>query len=62
MSIDISSDATIYEGLSDHVGHNMTVHWYGDPASPVCYSLECETCGEVIISADKQEENENDNT
>ena len=56
MAINVGTNEGIWEGLSDHVGHELTVHWYGDPANPICYSLECETCGEVVLSAERPEE------
>jgi hypothetical protein len=39
-----------FEGISAHISHHIVAIQYGDP--PVNATIECETCGTVIYSAD----------
>lgn len=42
----------MYEKLKNHIGHNIVCVCYGDPSNPSDVCLECEDCGEVLISAE----------
>lgn len=41
-----------YEDLLHHVGHTIVCVAYGDPDEPHNVAIECETCGEVLMSYD----------
>lgn len=54
MSIDLTENGMGFYNLKDHVGHNIVCVSYGatnDDAVNV--AIECETCGEVLLSFDK---------
>lgn len=42
----------LYEKLTRHSGHNVTIVSYGDWEHPANFSLECEDCCEVILDTD----------
>lgn len=42
----------MYERLRPHIGHSIVCACYGDPKEPVDICIECETCWEVLISAE----------
>ena len=43
-----------YFDLKAHIGHKIVVVGYGNPEeAPVNVSVECETCGEVIIDLEQ---------
>ena len=44
------------EKLKSHVGHNIVCVRYGDPEDPVDICIECEDCGQVLVSAEDFEE------
>lgn len=49
----------MFEKLRPHIGHKIVCVYYGDPADPVDICIECETCMQVLVSAeDYEEENE----
>ena len=42
-----------YEWMKRHVGHQITCVYYGDSANdPDDVCIECETCNEVLFSAE----------
>ena len=43
-----------YNDLVTHVGHKIVCVTYGDPAENV--AIECETCNEVLMDFDREEE------
>jgi hypothetical protein len=51
-----------FKSLSAHVGHELECVLYGEnyeyEGDAVNVSLECMTCGEVIIDFDREEEEE----
>lgn len=52
-----------YEWMKRHVGHHITCVYYGDSANdPDDVCIECETCNEVLFSAETLclEDEEND--
>lgn len=44
-----------FEELRQHIGHKIECVCYGDP--PVNVSVECITCGEVLMDLDSTYEN-----
>ena len=50
MSLNLSDSKQLFTGLKQHLGHDISVVYYGDDDDPECISLECETCYEVLIS------------
>lgn len=51
MAIDLSSKRTIFEGLKEHLSHDVDVVSYGR-GEIHNVAIECETCGEVLVDAD----------
>lgn len=49
-------DNYLYEKLKNHIGHNIVCVAYGDIDKPVDICIECEDCGEVLISAESFQE------
>ena len=50
----------MYEKLRPHIGHNISCVAYGkDKEDPVDICIECEDCGEVLISSETFEKEEN---
>lgn len=41
----------LWKILKAHRGHNVTITCYGDWENPDDICVECEDCGEVLISA-----------
>ena len=49
------------EKLKQHIGHNIVCTYYGGYENPADICIECETCGEILISAEDYElEDENE--
>lgn len=46
--------------LRPHRGHYVQIACYGDWNDPHDICVECETCGEVLISAEDYEEQEDE--
>ena len=46
------------EEILPHARHKLTVAWYGVKANPVDISIECLTCGEVLITFPRPAEQE----
>lgn len=42
----------MYEKLRNHVGHHIVCVSYGNEENPTDICLECEDCGEVLVSAE----------
>lgn len=42
----------LWNALKKHIGHNVSIVYYGDEGNPVDICLECEDCGEVILDAE----------
>ena len=55
MSIDLSEHGTGYQDLKEHIGHKIVVAGYGNLVDPVNIAIECKDCGEVLLSFDKPE-------
>ena len=52
----------MYNRLKPHWGHHIECVYYGDPEDPVDICIECCDCNEVLVSAeteDTEEEDEN---
>ena len=51
-----------YKWMKQHVGHHITCVCYGDKEDPEDVCIECETCNEVLFSAESLclEDKEND--
>lgn len=47
-----------FKDLRSHVGHKIECVCYGNPVVNV--AVECETCGEVLMDFDIEEEEEED--
>lgn len=47
-----------YNELKRHIGHDIVCVSYGDPNDPVNVAVECETCNEVLLDYDKEEDDE----
>jgi hypothetical protein len=45
-----------YEDLKRHIGHRIVCSAYGNINDPANVAIECETCFEIIISFDKDDE------
>ena len=59
MSIDLSDNKEAYTDLRRHIGHSVVCVCYGrDGADPHNVALECEDCGEVLVSFNHPEVNE----
>ena len=43
----------LYEELRQHIGHKINLFFYGNPMSPQNMSIECISCGNVLLSIDK---------
>ena len=41
-----------YKWMNQHVGHHITCVRYGDHNDPEDVCIECETCNEVLFSAE----------
>ena len=41
-----------YKWMNQHVGHHITCVRYGDNNDPEDVCIECETCNEVLFSAE----------
>ena len=50
--------ANSFEDLKHHIGHKIECVYYGDILDPVNIAIECEDCGEILLSFDKDEEDE----
>lgn len=49
--------ADSYEELRKHIGHEVAVVCYGQEGEdPENVAIECETCNEVLLSYDKEED------
>ena len=46
------SGLDLWDLLLAHRGHELVVASYGDPDNPQNVSLECETCGTVVLDAE----------
>lgn len=51
MSLDISTNDSLYHGLKSLVGRKLVVVTYGNPENPDNIAIEDEVAGEIIISA-----------
>ena len=52
MAIDLDN---LYEELLRHFGHRLTIVTYGLRGElPYAAALECETCNEVLLDAEKE--------
>lgn len=52
---------TMYDKLRPHIGHNIVCVCYSkDGEEPVDICIECEDCGEVLISAETYDNREED--
>lgn len=45
-----------YADLKRHIGHKVVVSCYGDRDDPQNVAVECETCYEIIMDFDKEEQ------
>ena len=62
MAIDLTSQRTMYDDLRLHIGHNVEVVCYGgDDNGPENIAIECETCGTVLLDANREDEAEPEN-
>lgn len=53
MSVDLTSNDTIYKDLSEHKHHRIVCVAYGFGGEDINIAIECETCSEVLLSADR---------
>ena len=49
-----------FEKLVTHIGHKVVIAGYGDERGIWNVAIECETCDEVILSVDYNDENDDD--
>lgn len=42
----------IAKKLRPHIGHKISCVYYGDADNPADVCIECEDCGEVLVSAE----------
>lgn len=53
MPIDLRTSCTVFRSLVNHLHHEIECIEYADEKGVVCnVSLECITCGEVLLGAD----------
>ena len=46
-----------FKELKEHIGHNIVcVSYVNDDLEPINVAIECETCNEVIIDFDNEED------
>lgn len=50
-----------YNWMNHHVGHHITCVRYGDKDHPEDVCIECETCNEVLFSAESLSLSDEDN-
>ena len=48
------NDPIVFDKLKEHLGHKITVVWYGEKSDPVNISVECEDCNEVLVDYDRE--------
>lgn len=48
----------MYNKLKPHLGHNIVCAYYGSIDNPVDICIECEDCGEILLSVESFEEEE----
>ena len=59
MAIDLTSELTKYNGLKSHLNHELEIVGYSyDDNGPLNIAIECMDCGEVIIDANRNVEDE----
>ena len=58
MALNLSKEKEMYDELYQHIGHRLDVYSYGDLVDPVNITIECVTCGCVLLSVDKDPEEE----
>lgn len=56
MSIDLSEKGNGFKDLLEHRGHRIDVVSYGDYEDPDNVAIECESCGEVLLSINAPED------
>jgi len=56
MALDFSTTRTRFTDLAAHVGHDIECVAYGDVLDPVNVSIECLTCGCVLLDVDADDE------
>lgn len=54
MAIDQTSEATTYRDILAHLGHKIVAVMYG-AGFMASVAIECETCGCVLLSAEREE-------
>lgn len=57
MAVNLTSNDTIYAGLLEHKYHRIVCVTYGFGGEDINVAIECETCGEVLLSADRPDTN-----
>ena len=50
--MDNEQNELLWNILRQHMGHSVVIVCYGDPSDPADVCLECEDCGEVLLSAE----------
>jgi hypothetical protein len=53
MAIDVSEGGHGYYDLENHIGHEIVIVGYGKGQCPDNISIECITCGEVLVDFDR---------
>lgn len=48
------------EDVMAHFGHKLEVAYYGDKTDPHSITIECLTCGEVLIDTEEFDEDEDE--
>ena len=52
MALDLSNNKRLYEGIKEHLGHNIEVGNYADGTN---VAIECLTCYSVLVDADLED-------
>ena len=53
MALNLSDNRTLYEGISEHLGHELEVASYAGGEN---VAIECVTCGSVLLDVDAPED------
>lgn len=54
----LSKENWLAKKLRPHIGHNIACGCYGNADAPADICIECEDCGEVLVSAESYGEPE----
>ena len=53
MGLNFTDDKTLYEGITEHFGHELEIASY---AGGLNVAIECVTCGSILLDVDAPED------